>query len=348
MTNMDTQRIRTLGILVAVLAILALTTLFAVGSAALASASGLSAAEASAAAGALGAPVPDRTDDAIRRAFRDVLRRDPTSSELRRYRGRMLDDGWSERDVANDLRGRDDYRSYSGRSNSDVDRVIRRAYEDILHREPDQEGLRTYRRNMLNDGWTEQDLRETLRKSPEADRMRDQYADTVIRRAYQDILRRAPDSDGLRTYRRRILDDGWDEQDVRQALRKSDERRTTTDTMNRQRAEESVQRAYRSVLGREADQSGLNTYVNHMMRDRWTQADVEKALRSSNERRSATTTSRAQAEEMVKRAYRDVLGREADDSGLRSFTDHVMKDRWTEADVAKALRNSDEYRNKRR
>jgi len=345
---MDTQRIRTLGISVAVLAILGLTTLFAAGSAASAYASGLSVAEASAAPGAVGAPVPDRTDDAIRRAFRDVLRRDPTSSELRRYRGRMLDDGWSERDVANDLRGRDDYRSYSGRSSSDVDRIIRRAYDDILHRAPDQEGLRTYRRNMLDDGWTEQDLRETLRKSPEAYRMRDQYADTVIRRAYQDILRRAPDPEGLRTYRRRILDDGWDEQDVRQALRKSDERRTTTDTMNRQRAEESVHRAYRNVLGRDADPSGLDTYVNHMMRDRWTQADVEKALRSSNERRSATTMSRGQAEEMVKRAYRDVLGREADDSGLRSFTDHVLKDKWTEADVAKALRNSDEYRNKRR
>ena len=345
---MGTRCIRPLGISVAVLAILAVTAAFAIGSAAPAYASLSSVGAASAADAALGTPVPDRTDDAIRRAFRDVLRRDPTSSELRRYRGRMLDDGWSERDVANDLRGRDDYRSYSGRSNSDVDWVIRRAYEDILHREPDQEGLRTYRRNMLNDGWTEQDLRETLRKSPEAYRMREQYADTVIRRAYQDILRRAPDSEGLRTYSRRILNDGWDEQDVRQALRKSDERRTTTDTMNRQRAEESVHRAYRNVLGRDADPSGLDTYVNHMMRDRWTQADVEKALRSSNERRSATTMSRGQAEEMVKRAYRDVLGREADDSGLRSFTDHVLKDKWTEADVAKALRNSDEYRNKRR
>jgi TorA maturation chaperone TorD len=346
--HMGTQRIRTLGISVAVLAILAFTAVFAVGSAAPAYASGPIVAERSANDGAFGAPVPDRTDDAIRRAFRDVLRREPTKSELRRYRGRMLDDGWSERDVVDDLRGRDDYRSYSGRNNTDVDRVIRRAYDDILHRAPDQEGLRTYRRNMLNDGWTEQDVRETLRNSPEAYRMRDQYADTVIRRAYQDILRREPDSEGLRTYRRRILDDGWDEQDVRRALRTSNERRTTTTQMNRQRAEEMVQRAYRDVLGREADPNGLRTYTDRVMRDKWTEADVAKALRSSNEARSTTTTmTRQRAEEMVKRVYRDVLGREADASGLRTFTDRVMKDKWTEADVAKALRNSDEYRNKR-
>jgi TorA maturation chaperone TorD len=232
------------------------------------------------------APVPDRTDDAIRRAFRQVLRREPTSSELRRYRSRMLDDGWSERDVADDLRNRDDYRSYSGRNNSDVDRVIRRAYEDILHRAPDQEGLRTYRRNMLNDGWTEQDVREVLRNSPEAARMRDQYADTVIRRAYDDILHRAPDQEGLRTYRRRILNDGWDEQDVRQALRKSAERRTVTTTMNREKAEEIVKRAYRDVLGREVDPDGLRSFTDHILRDKWSESDVVKALRNSDEYRN--------------------------------------------------------------
>ena len=346
MSTHDTQR---LGMTVALVAILAVTAMLAAGSATPAFAAGFPATlEPGSGIATLSAPVPDRTDDAIRRAFRDVLRRDPTSSELRRYRGRMLDDGWTERDVRDDLSGRDDYRSYSGRSNSDVDRVIRRAYEDILHRAPDQEGLRTYRRNMLHDGWTEQDVREVLRNSPEAYRMRDQYADTVIRRAYQDILHREPDPEGMRTYRRRMQNDGWDEQDIRRALRTSNERRTTTNEMSRQRAEEIVQRAYRNVLNRDADPNGLRTYTDRVSRDRWTQADVEKALRSSNEGRTATTMTRARAEEIVRRAYRDVLGREADSGGLRSFTDHIMRDKWTESDVVKALRNSDEYRNKRK
>jgi hypothetical protein len=38
-------------------------------------------------------------DAAIKRAFRDVLKRDPSSSELRRYRNLMLEEHWSEDDV---------------------------------------------------------------------------------------------------------------------------------------------------------------------------------------------------------------------------------------------------------
>jgi predicted transcriptional regulator len=143
-----------------------------------------------------------------------------------------------------------------------------------------------------NDGWTEQDVREALRNSPEAASLRRDSAERIVQRAYQDMLRRAPDAGGLMTYRNRILNDGWDEQDVREALRKSPERRTTT------------------------------VMANVMTRDK--------------------------AEEMVKRAYRDVLGREADEGGLKSFVDHVLRDRWSEADVVKALRNSPEFRNKRR
>ena len=49
----------------------------------------------------------------------------------------------------------------------DPDRVVRRAYEAILHREPDTEGLRNYRRLMIDEGWTEHDVREAPRNSPE-------------------------------------------------------------------------------------------------------------------------------------------------------------------------------------
>ena len=50
-------------------------------------------------------------DAAITRAFRDVLRREPSSSEMRRYRGLMTDDHWSEADVARALRNSDEYRN---------------------------------------------------------------------------------------------------------------------------------------------------------------------------------------------------------------------------------------------
>ena len=51
-----------------------------------------------------------------------------------------------------------------------------------------------------------------------------------------------------------------------------------------------------------------------------------------------------QAESIVRRSYRSVLQREPDESGLRSWTQQVMNNNWTERDLEQALRQSDEYR----
>jgi TorA maturation chaperone TorD len=235
--------------------------------------------------GAAVAPVPDRTDDAIRRAFRDVLKRDPGGSELRRYRTLMQEDGWTESDIRRDLRSRNDYRSYSGKGSGDVDRIVRRAYQDILGRDPDQEGLREYRRAMIDKGWTERDVRDDLRKSPEYARNQRRSAERIVTRAYQDVLGREPDQGGLNTYTGRVMRDGWEEQDVRASLEKSPEYRHRNE-MTREKAEQIVRSAYKSVLKRDADEAGLRNYVNRVMRDRWTQAQVERELRQSEEYRN--------------------------------------------------------------
>ena len=105
-------------------------------------------------------------------------------------------------------------------------------------------------------------------------------ADRIVRRAYQDVLNREPDESGLREYRRRIIDDGWTEQQVREALRNSQESRVVT----RERATEVVRRAYLSVLNREPD-AGAQGYVNRVMREGWTEEDVVRELRRSPEAR---------------------------------------------------------------
>jgi hypothetical protein len=103
-------------------------------------------------------------------------------------------------------------------------------------------------------------------------------ADRIVRRAYQDILNREPDEGGLRLYRSRIIDDGWTEQQVREALRNSAESRVVT----RERAAEIVRRAYLSVLNREPD-AGAQGYINRVMREGWTEEDVARELRRSPE-----------------------------------------------------------------
>ena len=232
------------------------------------------------------------TDRMIERAFEDTLRRAPDESELRRYRVRVNEDHWNADDIKADLRERRDYMTHSDRTTRDrgsydVDRTIRSAYQDILGRAPDAEGLRTYRRNMIDDGWTERQLRDALRKSQEHASNPGAAADRIIRRAYQDILGRAPDASGLASYRNQIAYHGWDEHDVREALMNSPEYRQKggAGAMTQERAREVVRRAYLSVLGREPDPASA-PFVDRVMRDHWTERDVARELRNSDEYRS--------------------------------------------------------------
>jgi hypothetical protein len=212
----------------------------------------------------------------------------------------MEDNNWSEADVRRDLGSRTDYQRYStNRRGMRPDVIVRRAYQDILGRDPDPEGMRTYRSNIIDKGWSEQDVREALRNSPEyaSGGARTASADRIIRRAYQDILGREPDPSGLETYRRNIIERGWDEQDVRTALRRSQERRgqvpgLRNDQARSQRnlsdaeAADIVRRAYLSVLNREPDGNGMRDYKARILNDRWTEQQVVNALRNSDEYRS--------------------------------------------------------------
>jgi hypothetical protein len=166
------------------------------------------------------------------------------------------------------------------------ERAVRRVFDDVYRREPTDRELRYYARKMEDERWSDSELRSEIRQGVREirdDRRRADDADRVVRRAYQDILDREPDTPGLRLYRSRMIDDDWSEQDVREALRKSPEYREKN-TMTRQKAEDIVARAYRSVLRREPD-SGSRGYVDRVIKDKWDQSDVERELRKSPEYR---------------------------------------------------------------
>jgi TorA maturation chaperone TorD len=233
-----------------------------------------------------GLPSPaaaDWREEAIVEAFEDVLDREPSDRELRRYLSRMEEDGWTERDVREDLEERPDYRRHSRRAYQDPDEVIRRAYEDILDRKPDDEGLRLYRSHMIDDDWTERDVRDALRNSPEHRKRSRESAEKIVRRAYEDVLGREPDAEGLASYRDKVLNEGWDEHDVREALRDSAEHREQGE-MTREKAEEIVRQAYQEVLGREPD-AGSRGYVDQVLKEHWTKEDLARELRKSDEYR---------------------------------------------------------------
>ena len=97
----------------------------------------------------------------IKASFKDLLGRDPDPGEFRDFLARFLDQGWNDRMLRDYLRDEERYRIEA------ADRLIKRAYLDVLGREPDPSGLRTYRKNLLKRQWTEGDVRDSLRKSAE-------------------------------------------------------------------------------------------------------------------------------------------------------------------------------------
>lgn len=169
-------------------------------------------------------------EEVIRRGFADAHHRDPSPEEMRRYRRHLIDDHWSigrvRREIAQQHRAD---RPDEGRGGerprhrgNPYDRVIERAYDDLLEREPDPTGRDHYRR-LLERGLSEADLRARLRESEE---YRVTLPDSKTTRAYEAVLGREPDASGMESYRRKIVDRGWTQQDVEADLRRSAEYRS--------------------------------------------------------------------------------------------------------------------------
>jgi len=57
---------------------------------------------------------------------------------------------------------------------------------------------------------------------------------------------------------------------------------------------------------------------------------------------------RSQAQAMVREGYRSILGRDADPSGLQSWTQRVLDNGWTQRELNRELMTTDEYREKHR
>jgi hypothetical protein len=155
-------------------------------------------------------------------------------------------------------------------------------------------------------------------------------ADLIVQRAYREVLNRPADPQGLRTYRDRILREGWSEQQVIQTLQRSAEARSVN-------ADEAIRRAYQEVLGREPDPKGLAHY-RAKWREGWTQGKIRDDLRRSHEGRES------HIHEAITRAYREVLGREPDPAGYANYERLMREKGYTERDVRTALMSGDEYR----
>ncbi len=101
--------------------------------------------------------------------------------------------------------------SYQNRA--DVYDAVDELYQEVLGRDADRAGLRTYRR-FIEQGWSLSRVRSALASSPEAEQ--------IINSIYRQYLGRDADPGGMDTYRG-FLDRGWSMDQVRRAVAESPE-----------------------------------------------------------------------------------------------------------------------------
>jgi hypothetical protein len=151
----------------------------------------------------------------VQRAFREVLNRPADPEGLRTYRDRLMNEGWTERRIIEQLQRSSEARGIN------ADEAIRQAYQDVLGRDPDASGFANYR-SKWRAGWTQGQIRDDLRRSQEG---RQTYVKNAITRAYRELLGREPDAAGFANYERLMRDKGFSEHDVREAIKSGDEYR---------------------------------------------------------------------------------------------------------------------------
>ena len=138
-------------------------------------------------------------------------------SSVRVSGGRRDRDEPRERDL-----GRDRPPRHDGPDGAEIERLVTRAYRELLAREPNGAELRRYREAAFSEGWGRDRIYDDIRSSRE---FRSKEAGRIVERVYRELLGREPDRSGRERYCRKILEKGWSEQRVRDDLRRSDEYR---------------------------------------------------------------------------------------------------------------------------
>ncbi len=136
----------------------------------------------------------------------------------RRMMPESVNASWNDR--ISSLRVEESRRGPGRRPNPDE--ILRNAFRDLLSREPDLAGLGYLRSMIVDQGWTEEMVRDNIRHGEE---FRREGADRIIRQAYKDVLGREARPDELDRYRRILLERDWLGKDVREDLKRSDEYR---------------------------------------------------------------------------------------------------------------------------
>ena len=258
--------------------------------------------------------------------YREVLDRAPTDREVWEWSERSRRQRVSPEDVRHALRDSSEFRDVV------PERVVRSAFWEYHHAQPDAELMRLYRRRMIDEGWSIDKVRRDI-----ADRNMEAVVDAGRDGRWQQNPR--GDNDHGDRNDRGDHDDRADRGD-RDARGGRDDRGGRDGGRGGSSIDAIIVRAYDDLLERKPDAAGLDRY-RQMLRQGASEADIRARIRESVEYRVTVPDAK------TRRAYQKILGRAPDEGGLQHYRKLIVDKGWTEPDVENDLKKSAEYRDRK-
>lgn len=175
--------------------------------------------------------------------------------------------------------------------------------------------------------------------------------DSFVTRMYQQCLSRNPDSDGLNGWVSQLENGYMDGAAIAQQFVFSKEM-LSKNLSN----EEFVKVLYRAMMNREADESGLNGWLNQLNKQYMTRTEITKSFVESKEftgicnsygiTRGTYDASIAPIERFVSRFYTLCLERSADQTGLYGWVNNLKNQYMNGAQMANSFFFSKEFLNR--
>ncbi|WP_323615054.1 DUF4214 domain-containing protein [Pseudomonas putida] len=209
-------------------------------------------------------------------------------------------------------------------ANSEDEAAALRLYQGILGRDADLEGAKAFT-NLVNDGTSLSDIANQFLNSAE---FAGAANEASINGLYSSLLDREADEAGSDAWEA-VLANGGSLADVAAAIAVSQEAQDRDQSNG-----DFVRDLYTSVLGREADEAGLDAWVSQLFNGT-SRAEVAKGIVGSGE---AATKSNA---DFIDALYQNALDRPADEAGKAGWL-AVLENGGSHADVALGIVGSAE------
>lgn len=164
-----------------------------------------------------------------------------------------------------------------------------------------------------------------------------QMSKEFVTSVYKNALGRNPDSNGLKSWTNAMMNGTTPAQVITSFL-------SSTEFKNKNYNNNTfIEKMYNTCLQRGSDTTGRMNYLN-LLKNGYSRQDVLKRLLSSTEFTNLCTSYYARV--FVTDAYKNILGRSPDSSGLKSWTQNLASSN-TPSNILYSFYNSAEFKNKK-